>query len=73
MFQFFDSLFGILGSIIDFFANVTHLVIDFFENTLDGLAFLAICVGYLPPFIVPIVTCLLGVAVVKFVLSMGGR
>lgn len=73
MFQFFDTLFSLIEGIINFFANTTYLIIDLIENTIQGVAFATLVVSNLPVFIIPIITALISIAIIKFILSLGAR
>lgn len=73
MFEFFDTLFSLIEGVITFFANTTYLIIDLIENTIEGVAFATLVISNLPLFIIPIVTALIAIAIIKFILSMGAR
>lgn len=73
MFQFFESLFNIISSAIDFILNTFSSVIDLFQNAVLGINFMTLAVALMPGFLQPILIALIGVAVIKLVLNMGGN
>lgn len=73
MFQFFESLLNIIKSVIAFFVNTVNSVIDLFVNVSQGLVLTSLIFQYLPGFLQVIFVSLLGIAIVKLVLSFGQR
>lgn len=71
MFQFFETLFNMISSVVGFvvksLANVTQL----FINAAQGVAFVSFVFAYMPGFLQIIIASLLGLAVVKFILNFG--
>lgn len=73
MFQFFESLLNIIKSVVAFFVNSVSSVIDLFVNVSQGLVLTSLIFQYLPGFLSVIFVSLLGIAIVKLVLSLGQR
>lgn len=73
MFQFFESLLNIIKSVVAFFVNTANSVIDLFVNVSQGLVLTSLIFQYLPGFLQVIFVSLLGIAIVKLVLSFGQR
>ncbi len=73
MFQFFESLLNFISSVVDFIISGFQSVAALIVNCTMGVTYLLTAVGFMPVFLVPFITALIGLAVVKFVLSFGGR
>lgn len=73
MFQFFETLLNLISTGIDFILNSFQQVIALFTNAVSGLAFISLAFNYMPGFLQPILVSLLGIAVVKFILNLGGN
>lgn len=73
MFQFFESVLNFISSIVDFVINTFTQVTVLIGNATLGVVYLMAAVNFLPVFLVPFVTALIGIAIVKFILSFGER
>lgn len=73
MFQFFESLLNFIGSIVDFVVRSIQQVAALIINSTLGVTYLMTAVSFLPVFLIPFVTALIGIGIVKFILSFGGR
>lgn len=73
MFQFFDSILNLIKSVIGFVVNTFNSVIDLFINVGQGLVLTSLIFQFLPGFLSVIFLSLLGIAIVKLILSLGER
>lgn len=73
MFQFFETFFNIVSSVVNFFTSTFNSIVDLFQNALLGIGFISSSFQWMPGFLRPIVFTLVGVAVVKLILNMGGN
>ena len=73
MFQFFETFFNIVSSVVNFFTSTFNSIVDLFQNALLGIGFISSGIQWMPGFLQPIFFTLLGVAVVKLILNMGGN
>ena len=73
MFQFFETLFDLISSVIGFFVNTNASVGRLFINAFEGVVFVSFIFGYMPGFLSIVIASLLGLAVVKFILNFGGN
>lgn len=72
MFNFFESLFNIISSVVEFFKNSYQTVINVFNMTIDGFHFVIGFYQIIPDFLKPFLFALLSIAVIKMVINLGG-
>lgn len=72
MFKFFETLFNFIGSIVEFIKNAYQTVIEVYNMTIDGFGFVQGLYQLVPEFLLPFMTALLAIAVIKLVINLGG-
>ena len=71
MFNFFDSLIGLIGSLIDTIGSAITTLLKMHSYAINGLAFLQQTMLFLPAFVAVPVGTLLALAVIKFIMNFG--
>lgn len=73
MFKFFDTVIDLISTLVDIVVMVFNSVINVFTTAVKGLTFSFTVISMAPPFLQVFLTTLIGIAIAKFVMSMGKR
>lgn len=71
MFQFFDAIASIFTTIVTFIWNFFQLIITVVTNIARAVAWLFLCIGYLPPWLTAFVIVPVSLAVIFQVINKG--
>lgn len=71
MFAFFDGIVAFIQTIVAFVMNLFSLLLTVVENIIRAVAWLFLCLGYLPSWLTAFITVPIALAVVFQVLNKG--
>lgn len=72
MFAFFDAVAAFAETIVNFVVNMFQLLITTFTNIIRAVAWLFVCIGYLPGWLTAFIIVPVSLAVIFQVLNKGG-
>ena len=71
MFKFFDAIASFIITIVTFIVNMFELIIVVVSNIARAVAWLFICIGYLPPWLTAFIIVPVSLAVIFQVINKG--
>lgn len=72
MFQFFNSIAGLIGIVVNFVVNMFQLMVMVVTSVIRAVSWVILCVSYLPGWLTAFILVPVALAVIFQVLNKGG-
>ena len=72
MFQFFESVAGIFGTVVDYIVGLFEMLINLIKFIFKAQSFLLEVINSLPPFLLPFAIVTVAIVILFQVLNKGG-
>lgn len=71
MFGFFDIIISLVQTVVGFITTVIEMIMYIFGFILNGIIYAFACIVYLPSWVLPFVTAVIGFSVIMFIIGKG--